>query len=282
MKQGILTKRRFNLIYKTVSIGLLVFVVSLTSSCSKPSKSGIIIAGSTSVQPFAEALSEEYMKLNKDIEIDVQGGGSSAGVMSAQTNTADIGMSSRELTGDEKKMWYVEIARDGLAVIVNPANIIGNLTLEQARDIYSGKITNWSQLGGKKADIHVITREEGSGTRSAFESLVMNKDEINPRAIVQDSNGTVRQLVGDDAAAIGFISLGLVNEKVKALELDGVGATRENVINGTYGLSRPFLFITSVPPTGKTKLFIDFVLSAEGKKLLNAEGLVTFETGEIK
>jgi len=282
MKQGILTKRRFNLIYKTVSIGLLVFVVSLTSSCSKPSKSGIIIAGSTSVQPFAEALSEEYMKLNKDIEIDVQGGGSSAGVMSAQTNTADIGMSSRELTGDEKKMWYVEIARDGLAVIVNPANIIGNLTLEQARDIYSGKITNWSQLGGKKAEIHVITREEGSGTRSAFESLVMNKVEINPRAIVQDSNGTVRQLVGDDAAAIGFISLGLVNEKVKALELDGVEATRENVINGTYGLSRPFLFITSVPPTGKTKLFIDFVLSAEGKKLLNAEGLVTFETGEIK
>lgn len=282
MKQGILTRRRFKLIYKTVSIGVLIFVVSLTSSCSKPSKSGIIIAGSTSVQPFAEALSEEYMKLNKDIEIDVQGGGSSAGVMSAQTNTADIGMSSRELKGDEKKMWYVEIARDGLAVIVNPANIIGNLTLEQARDIYSGKITNWSQLGGKKADIHVITREEGSGTRSAFESLVMNKVEINPRAIVQDSNGTVRQLVGDDAAAIGYISLGLVDEKVKALELDGVGATRENVINGTYGLSRPFLFITSVPPTGKTKLFIDFVLSAEGKKLLNAEGLVTFETGEIK
>ena len=282
MKHGILTERLFKLICKTVSIGILVFVVSLTSSCSKPSKLGIIIAGSTSVQPFAEALSEEYMKLNSGIEIDVQGGGSSAGVMSAQTNTADIGMSSRELTGDEKKMWYVEIARDGLAVIVNPANSIGNLTLEQARDIYSGKITNWSQLGGKKAEIHVITREEGSGTRSAFESLVMNKVEINPRAIVQDSNGTVRQLVGDDAAAIGYISLGLVDEKVKALELDGVGATRENVINGTYGLSRPFLFITSVQPTGKTKSFIDFVLSAEGKKLLNAEGLVTFETGESK
>lgn len=282
MKHGILTERLFKLICKTVSIGILVFVVGLTSSCSKPSKLGIIIAGSTSVQPFAEALSEEYMNLNSGIEIDVQGGGSSAGVMSAQTNTADIGMSSRELTGDEKKMWYVEIARDGLAVIVNPANSIGNLTLEQARDIYSGKITNWSQLGGKKAEIHVITREEGSGTRSAFESLVMNKVEINPRAIVQDSNGTVRQLVGDDAAAIGYISLGLVDEKVKALELDGVGATRENVINGTYGLSRPFLFITSVQPTGKTKSFIDFVLSAEGKKLLNAEGLVTFETGESK
>ncbi len=282
MKQSIFNKRFLRLISKTVGISVLVFVVGLSASCSKPSKSGIIIAGSTSVQPFAEALSEEYMKLNKDIEIDVQGGGSSAGVKSAQTNTADIGMSSRELTGDEKKMWYVEIARDGLAVIVNPANPVKNLTLAQARDIYSGKITNWSQLGGKNANIHVITREEGSGTRSAFESLVMKKVEINPRSIVQDSNGTVRQLVGDDSAAIGYISLGLVNEKVKALELDGMKATRENVINGSYGLSRPFLFITSVPPTGKTKLFIDFVLSAEGKKLLNSEGLVTFENGEIK
>jgi phosphate transport system substrate-binding protein len=202
--------------------------------------------------------------------------------MSAQTNTADIGMSSRDLKGDEKKLWSVEIARDGLAVIVNPKNPVGNLTLKQVNDIYSGVITNWKQLGGKNAEIHVITREEGSGTRSAFETLVMGKSQINPRSIVQDSNGTVRQLVGDDAAAIGYISLGLVNEKVKAMELDSVKATHENVVNGSYGLSRPFLFITSVEPTGKTKLFIDFVLSSEGKKLLNMEGLVTYENGAAK
>jgi len=271
--------RSSRLIRKTVGFFLLVFVVSLTSACSKASKSGIIIAGSTSVQPFAEALAEEYMKDNLDLEIDVQGGGSSAGIKSAQTNTADIGMSSRSLKDDEKELWYVEIARDGLAVIVNPKNSVSNLTLEQCRDIYSGAIHNWSQLGGADHEIHVIAREEGSGTRSAFESLVMNKLEINPRAIVQDSNGTVRQLVGDDFAAIGFISLGLVNEKVKALELDGVTATRENVINGTYNLSRPFIFMTNVPPTGKVKAFLDFVLSPAGKKLLNAEGLVTFDDG---
>ncbi|MGB7595921.1 MAG: phosphate ABC transporter substrate-binding protein [Erysipelotrichaceae bacterium] len=269
-------------IRKTVGFCLLIFVVSLTSACSKTAKSGIIIAGSTSVQPFAEALAEEYMKLNKGLEIDVQGGGSAAGIMSAQTNTADIGMSSRNLTGDEKKLWYVEIARDGLAVIVNPKNPVANLTLAQCRDIYSGAIHNWSQLGGTDHEIHVIAREEGSGTRSAFESLVMNKLEINSRAIIQDSNGTVRQLVGDDFAAIGFISLGLVNDKVKALELNGVQATRENVINGTYNLSRPFLFITNTEPTGKVKAFIDYVLSAEGKKLLNAEGLVTFADGGTK
>jgi phosphate transport system substrate-binding protein len=270
------------LIRKTVGFCLLILVVSLTSACSKSTKTGIIVAGSTSVQPFAEALAEEYIKTTSDIEIDVQGGGSSAGVMSAQTNTADIGMSSRNLSGDEKKLWSVEIARDGLAIIVNPKNEVSNLTLAQARDIYTGVISNWSQLGGIDHEIHVIAREEGSGTRSAFESLVMNKQEINPRAIIQDSNGTVRQLVGDDFAAIGFLSLGLVNEKVKALELDGVQATRENVINGTYGLSRPFLFITNAPPVGKVKAFIDFVLSAEGKKLLNAEGLVTYADGGTK
>jgi len=267
---------------KAVGVCLLVFVASLTSACSKPAKSGIILAGSTSVQPFAEALAEEYVKLNKDIEIDVQGGGSAAGIMSAQTNTADIGMSSRDLAGDEKKLWYVEIARDGLAVIVNPKNSVSNLTLAQARDIYSGAITNWSQLGGADHEIHVIAREEGSGTRSAFESLVMNKLEINSRAIIQDSNGTVRQLVGDDFAAIGFISLGLVNDKVKAVELDGVKASRENVINGTYNLSRPFIFITNTTPVGKVKAFIDFVLSPEGKKLLDAEGLVTYANGGTK
>lgn len=269
-------------IRKTVGFCLLVFVVSLTSACSKAATSGIIVAGSTSVQPFAEALAEEYMKSNKDLEIDVQGGGSSAGVKSAETNTADIGMSSRNLTGDEKKLWYVEIARDGLAVIVNPKNPVSNLSLAQARDIYSGVIHNWNQLGGIDHEIHVIAREEGSGTRSAFESLVMNKLEISSRAIIQDSNGTVRQLVGDDFAAIGFISLGLVDAKVKALELDGVQATRENVINGTYNLSRPFLFITNAPPVGKVKDFLDYVLSAEGKKLLNAEGLVTFADGGTK
>ncbi len=251
--------------------------MSLTTACSQTKRIGIIVAGSTSVQPFAEALAEEFTRLNPGILIDVQGGGSSAGVMSAQTDTADIGMSSRNLKDEEKTLWYVEIARDGLAVIVHPDNPITDLTLQQVQDIYSGAITNWSQLGGKNAQIHVITREEGSGTRSAFESLVMAKIEIDPRSIVQDSNGTVRMLVGDDANAIGYISLGLVNTKVKALKLDGVKASHDNVINGTYNLSRPFLFITHNEPTGDVKKFIDFVLSDAGKALLDREGLVTFK-----
>lgn len=264
---------------KPIQIGLLVLVTFTMSACGQKSANGLIIAGSTSVQPFAETLSEAYMKLHSEISIDVQGGGSSAGIMSAQTNTADIGMSSRALKDDETSLWSVVLAIDGLAVILHPKNNVSSLTLAQVRDIYAGVITNWSQLGGKDAKIHVITREEGSGTRSAFESLLMNKVEIDPHSIVQDSNGTVRQLVGDDINAIGYISLGLVNDKVKAVELDGVPATRENVINGTYILSRPYLFVTSQEPVGEVKKFIDFCLSPEGKALLDAEGLITTESG---
>lgn len=260
---------------KPIQIGLLVLVTFTMSACGQKSANGLIIAGSTSVQPFAETLSEAYMVLHPEISIDVQGGGSSAGIMSAQTNTADIGMSSRALKDDETSLWSMELAIDGLAIIIHPKNTIQSLTLSQARDIYAGVITNWSQLGGKDAKIHVITREEGSGTRSAFESLLMNKIEIDPHSIVQDSNGTVRQLVGDDINAIGYISLGLVNTKVKAVDLEGVPATRENVINGTYILSRPYLLVLSSEPVGEVKKFIEFCQSDEGRALLDAEGLIT-------
>ena len=251
-----------------------IFPLVLLTSCTR-NKSGIILAGSTSVQPFAEVLSEEYMILHPGVTIDVQGGGSAAGILAAQSGTADIGMSSRSLAGDETKLWSVEIARDGLAIVINAHNTVVNLTTEQVRDIYSGKISNWSALGGEKAQIHVFTREDGSGTRSSFETLVMGKTEINPRAMVQDSNGAVRQLVGDDPDAIGYISLGLVDKTVKAVELNGVVASREHVTDGSYGLSRPFLFISKNTPTGLTKAFIDFTLSDQGKQILDAQGLIT-------
>lgn len=267
--------------HKRIRIGVIAalaafaFTMGLLSGCSQKSDSDIVIAGSTSVQPYTEVLAEEYMILHPGTEIDIQGGGSAAGIAAAQSGIADIGMSSRSLKDEEKGLWYVEIARDGLAVIVNPANSVQDLTLDQIRDIYAETITTWNEVGGPSSKIHVIAREEGSGTRSAFTDLVMGKTtEITPRAIVQDSNGAVRQLVADDPNAIGFISLGLVNEKVKALELGGVAATRENVENGSYKLSRPFLFVSLSEPTGLTKEFVDYILSVEGQEILMNEGLI--------
>jgi phosphate transport system substrate-binding protein len=282
MKHKISNSNRTRISATVVALVLVLSLFTL-SGCSQKSDDVIVVAGSTSVQPYAEVLAEEYMLLNSGTEIDIQGGGSSAGITAAQSGIADIGMSSRSLKDEEAGLWYVEIARDGLAVVVNPANPVQDLTLEQVRGIYAETITTWNEVGGSNEKIHVIAREEGSGTRSAFTDLVMGKTtEITPRAIVQDSNGAVRQLVADDPNAIGFISLGLVNDKVKALELGGIAATRENVENGSYELSRPFLFVSAAEPDGITKAFIDFVLSEEGQKILMNEGLIPSSEREVQ
>jgi len=257
---------------------LACFIVTPTIACGVRAENAIIVAGSTSVQPYAEILAEEFEHLTPGMVIEIQGGGSSAGITAAQSGTADIGMSSRHLKESEEALglWEVEIAKDGLAVVVHPSNPVSDLLMEEIRDIYTQSITHWSDLGGRDAKIHVIAREEGSGTRSAFEELVMDGQRITPRAIVQNSNGAVRQLVADDPNAIGFISLGLADHTVKALWLDGTAATRENVINGSYRLYRPFLFVTQTEPEpeGLIARFIDYILSPAGQELLSREGLI--------
>jgi len=254
-----------------------IFSLTLLTGCSRNADS-VVIAGSTSVQPFAEVLAQDYMASHPGVSIDIQGGGSAAGIMATQSGTTDIGMSSRNLQGSETSLWSIEIARDGIAIIINPKNPIINLTLQQVADIYDGKTTNWDQIGGKKGDIDVFTREDGSGTRSSFESLVMGKNQIMARAMVENSNGAIRQLVADDPGAVGYISLGLVDSTVKALDLGGIVPSRAHVVDGTYNLSRPFLFLSLKPPEGLVKDFIDFTMSAEGQKILYDQGLITTGT----
>ncbi|MCL2805781.1 MAG: phosphate ABC transporter substrate-binding protein [Treponema sp.] len=256
-------------------IGAMFIILLTLTACGGRSNSFLVVAGSTSVQPYIELLAEEYERLNPGSGIDIQGGGSSAGITAAESGAADIGMSSRWLKRTEEDLWSVEIARDGLALIVHPGNPVTDLTLEQIRDIYTAAINDWSQIGGRQARIHIIAREEGSGTRSAFEEMVMGDHRITPRAIVQDSNGAVRQLVAGDPNSIGFISLGLVDQTVKAIKLGSIEASRENVINRSYSLFRPFLFVTkAIPPEGLAMEFIEFILSPEGKELMAQEGLI--------
>ena len=262
---------RFSFIF---CLFLSLFSLTLLTGCGRNANS-VVVAGSTSVQPFAEVLAQEYMTLHPGVSIDVQGGGSAAGIMATQSGTTDIGMSSRNLQGSETSLWSIEIARDGIAIIVNPKNPITGLTLQQVADIYDGKTTNWAQIGGKKGEIDVFTREDGSGTRSSFESLVMGTSQIMARAMVENSNGAIRQLVADDPGAIGYISLGLVDGTVKALDLGGIVPSRANVVNGTYNLSRPFLLLTLKPPVGLVADFIDFTMSPQGQKILYDQGLIT-------
>ena len=234
----------------------------------------LCIAGSTSVQPFSEKLAEVYMSQHPGVRIDVQGGGSSAGIFAAQQGAADLGASSRELVQAEKALHEIPIAWDGIAVIVHPSNPLTNLTLEQLRQIFQGKITNWRDLGLPHHAIDLISREEGSGTREAFEHLVMGKIEVSPGALVQDSNGAVREIVAGDPHALGYISAGLVDERVKAVAVDGILPTRENIKSQKYKLVRRFLLVGRAAPTGQCLDFIGFILSSQGQRLLETEGLV--------
>jgi phosphate transport system substrate-binding protein len=252
---------------------LLPLLILVGVGCQK-SKAGIVVAGSTSVEPFAELLAEEYMLHHSGSHIYVQGGGSSAGIEAVRTRAAHIGMSSRSLMPTEKDLYAVPIARDAIAVIVHPENKVRDLTLTQIRKIFSGAVVNWKELGGPPRPIVLFTREEGSGTREAFQKLVMEKEEINLGSLVQDSNGAIRQVVANDPNAIGYISLGLVNKQVKALRISDVEPTVANIENGSYTLVRPFLFVFNDKPAGEAKAFVDFVLSSKAQKLLAQEGLV--------
>jgi phosphate transport system substrate-binding protein len=249
------------------------------AGCGKSQpQNAVCVAGSTSVQPFAEKLAEIYMREHPEVRIDVQGGGSSAGIFAAEQGAADIGASSRELTSREKHLQEIPIAYDGIAVIVNKHNPLTNLSLKQIRQIFLGDLTDWAEVNQKPHPIHIITREEGSGTRNAFEEMVMGKDaEITADALVQDSNGSVRELVADDPHAIGYISMGLVDSRVKALSVDGVPPTRENVKNHKYHLVRRFLLVARGLKPGTCQSFVNFILSAKGQSLLELEGLVGVE-----
>jgi phosphate transport system substrate-binding protein len=257
------------------NLGFLFFLllILLNVGCQR-SRAGITLAGSTSVEPFAELLAEEYMSKHPEFHIYVQGGGSTAGIEAAISGAANIGMSSRNLIDEEKKLYAVTIAKDAIAVIVHPTSPIDNLPLDKIREVFSGKIANWKGSGGPDHPIHIVTREEGSGTRESFQKFVMGKEDISLGALVQDSNGAVRQVISSDPNAIGYISLGLVNDQVKALRISGVEPNLTNVHKGKYTLVRPFLFVFSGEPAGEAKSFLEFVLTPQAQRLLLKEGLV--------
>ncbi|MEI7884007.1 MAG: phosphate ABC transporter substrate-binding protein [Clostridia bacterium] len=266
-----------------ITIGVLL-VASIFAGCaSSPATTGevagetttlsgeINVAGSTSVQPLSEELASAFMEKYPDVVVNIAGGGSSAGVKAAQEGTADIGASSRELKAEETGITATVIAKDGIAVIFNPANGIKDLTMDQLKNIFIGKITNWKEVGGNDATISVVSREDGSGTRGAFDELVLGKDAtVVASATIQNSAGSVKSAVMSDANAIGYISLGAVDDTVNVPSIDGVVASKETVLDGTYKISRPFLYLTKAP-SEVTTAFIDFVLSPDGQAIVGQD-----------
>ena len=261
-----------------IIIAVIVVIIAIAALVftSGGSASTINVVGSTSVQSVAEKLAEEYQKTHGDVKINVQGGGSSVGIKSAQDGTADIGTSSKDLKPEEKTgLTEHVLGMDGIVIAVNSANGVSDLSKEQLKDIFSGKVTNWKDVGGSDAPIHLVTREEGSGTLDAFESIVMGKDtKIKSDAIVQSSTEAVKQSVKQDPDAIGFVSYAHMGDDVKALSVGGIAPTDPTIADGTYELQRPFIFLVKGTPTGDVKAFIDWVMGAEGTKILAEEKIV--------
>ena len=239
----------------------------------------ISMVGSTSMEKLANALSEAFMEEYPDVTVTAEFVGSGAGIEAVTNGTADIGNSSRSLKDEEKAAGVVEniVAIDGIAVCVDPANEVADLTKEQLTNIYNGTITNWKEVGGADEPIIVIGREAGSGTRGAFEELVDLKDACK-YANELDSTGAVIAKVASTPGAIGYASLDALDDSVKALSLEGVEATAENIKAGNYFLSRPFVMATKGEISEQNDLvqaWFDFVLGDEGQQIASEVGLIT-------
>ena len=264
----------------TLTAGL-AFATGEKESGSQPATAAqshtISTGGSTSVAPLMELFQAEYEKAHSNVKITISGTGSGDGITGTDNGTYEIGMSSRELTPAEigKGLEAHVVAIDGIAVIMNNSSPVSGLTMAQIKDIYTGTITRWEQLGaaagGKTGGIAVISREPGSGTRGAFQELIGFQDgQLVRNAIIFDGTGAIKSAVAGNADAIGYISLGSVDNTGKALSVNGVAATNDNVKSGSYKIARPFILITKkgAPLNPATKAFLDWTMSDAGQTIV--------------
>ena len=269
-------------LFLTVVLLAGVLFVGCSKDNNREERQKVTISGSTSVGAVMEPLVEEYKKtLINDIDLEVQQIGSSSGIKNTIEGTSEIGMTSRDLKGDEKKadLSETKIALDAIAIITNGDNKVSNLTKEQVKDIFTGKISNWKELGGHDRPIVVVSREDGSGTREGFESIVgYGPEELIKSALISDGSGNIKTTVSNNKNAIGYISLGYVDKSVKSVSIDGVVPSNENVKTHKYAISRPFLLIYKDEKlTEEGQKFIDYILGEDGQKVVEKHGFVSIK-----
>jgi len=271
--------KKFLCIFTIIAAAAMLTVTACTKT-EKTRQDGqgytIAVGGSTSVNPLMERLVEEYEKTNSNVKFNISATGSGDGIKGVPAGTCEIGMSSRDLTPAEKGTDLAElvIAIDGIAVIVNGKNPISNLTMDQIRNIYTGAVSRWEQLGaaaqGKTGGIAVVSREPGSGTRGAFEEILKFQDQLVEGAIEFDGTGAIKAEVSRNEDAIGYISLGSVDDTIKALSIETVAGTTENVKSGAYKIARPFILLykKSAAPNAQTQAFLDWIMGPAGQDIV--------------
>lgn len=267
---------------------LFFMIIILVAGCGKKNEENktntdtppetVTISGSTSVGPLIEKEAEKFKKENTGINVEINQIGSSAGIKDAINGTVEIGMSSRDLKEEEiaEGLVEVEVAFDGMAVITSKNNKIDSLKLSDVKYIYTGKITNWKDVGGEDSQIVVVSREDGSGTRDAFQEIVgYTSEELYKESIIGDGSGNIKTTVAGNNHAIGFISFEYIDDSVNAVKIDDIAPIAENVKNGEYKLSRPFLLVykeENLKENGNK--LIDFILSKEGQNIVEESGLI--------
>jgi phosphate transport system substrate-binding protein len=235
------------------------------------------IDGSTTVLPIAQKAAEVFMKKNPSAKVFVSGSGSGTGIKSLIDGTTDIATSSREakdkeITAGKKKgikLTAHKVALDGIVPIVHTSMKIDNITIEQLRDIYKGKIKSWKELGGPNRPIAVVSRDTSSGTYEVWEELILKKDRVRPDALLVASNGQAVQTIAQNKYALGYIGIGYIDKSVKVLKINSKSASKKSVRDGSWPVARPLFMYTNGKPAGVIAKFIDFVLSKEGQKLVN-------------
>ena len=243
----------------------------------------LVIQGSSTVLPIAQKAAEEYMNQNPEIDITVRGGGSGNGIAALIDNATDIADASRFIKEDEfmqardNGVYPVphRVAMDGIAVILNENNPVQDITLDEIEQIYTGEVSNWSELGGPDKEIVVVSRDSSSGTFEVFGEIALGGERVAQTALMQSSNGTVASTVGETEGAIGYVGLGyLDNPGIKAVKVNGVEPTNATVANGQFPIARPLFMFTDGWPEGLTAKFINFVLSAKGQEIVKTQGYV--------
>lgn len=258
-------------------------IVELEGQSTTELSGTLSIAGSTTVLPISQEIANMFMQLHTKVQVSVAGGGSGHGVKAAGSGEVDIGEASRNIKDSEwlsyPDLVIFSVGKDSVAVVVNPNNPVSgslDLTLEEVSKVFSGEITNWSELGGDDHEIEVYTREEGSGTREVFELYCMTPfdAEFAAGASVKPSNGEMRASVAGNKYGIAYVSLGYVDDTVRAAKVGGVKATVENVNSGTYPITRVLWMLTKGMPSPLEKAFIEYVQSSEGQAIVEELGYI--------
>lgn len=256
------------------------FVYASPLDVFKSQEGALDIAGGTAHIPVMKQAAKNIMEYNPDVKITVTGGGSGVGVQKVGEGLVNIGNTGRPLKPSEISKYGLvsfPFAIDGVAIIVHASNPVNSITKAQLKDIFSGDITNWKQVGGNDAPITLYIREDGSGTREVFEEQILGKIAPSNKANVFNSNGAMKTAVGQDSNAIGYIGIGYLDPSVKGLIVDGMMPTQENTADGSYTVSRLLYMNTKGEPSGLTGLFIDYIYSGDGKDIITKAGYIPTE-----